>query len=343
VRRFLLALSLVLSAATAFAQQAEDPLDRPHGGREGFRYRHHRDWDDWSSRRGHDGVHLRVFRDYDLAAGATASEPVVVLGGTATINGHVEDDVVVLGGHLKLGPTAVVDGDVFTAGSDPTIDPAAHVKGKVDQAGIDLPGLGLGWGGFGVPRGWWPFASFGAMVMRLGLVLTISLLFTLIAPGWVRSMSGRAADVGASGVVGAIVEVLFVPVLLIITLGLVISVVGIPLLGAIPFVLAGVALLWVGGFAAVAVTLGARLRGSRGDRASAPYLDLLTGFLAITGVTIIAHFIGLAPGWISPFGWMVRTTGLLIEYVAWTIGLGAALSTLLVGRRFMPPPVPASA
>jgi hypothetical protein len=289
-------------------------------------------------------VHLRVLRDYHLESGATANEPVVVIGGSATIDGHVNDDVVVIGGELKLGPTAVVDGNVFTAGTEPSIDPAATVKGKIDRAVFSIPGVDVGWGAMNIPRGWWRFASLGAMVLRLGMVLTISLLLTLIAPGWIRSMAGRASSAGSSGFLGATAEVLFVPALLVVTIVLVISVIGIPLLAAIPFLIAGAAMLWIGGFAAVAVSLGARLRGSRGHESSVPMLDLLTGFLAITGVTIIAHFAALAPGSLRGFGWMLQTTGLVIEYVAWTIGLGAALSAFFMGRRRVPPPpVPATA
>jgi hypothetical protein len=351
--RFLLTVTLVLGATAAFAQpdgdfqrwrqeaRQEAQEARRHAREARDRARH--DWDDWRSRDHPDGVHLRILRDYQLDAGATANEPVVVLGGSATINGHVTDDVVVIGGRLKLGPTAVVDGDVFTAGRDAEIDSRAQVKGKVDQAVVDLPRIGgIGWGSFHLPSGLWSFASLGAMSMRLGMVLTISLLLTLIAPGWIRSMAGRASSAASSGFLGFLVEVLFVPAVLVVSIGLVISVIGIPLLAAIPFVIAGGALVWIAGFAAVAVSLGARLRGSSGDQTSVPFLDLLTGFLAITGVTIVAHFAALTPGSFGTLGWLLHTTGLVIEYLAWTIGLGAALSTFFAGRRAVtPPPVPA--
>jgi hypothetical protein len=351
--RFLLALTLVLCATTAFAQpdgdfqrwreeaRREAQEARRHAREARDRTRH--DWDDWRSQHNHDGVHLRILRDYQLDAGATANEPVVVLGGSATINGHAMDDVVVIGGRLRLGPTAVVDGDVFTAGHDADIDPGAQVKGKIDQAVVDVPRIGnIGWGPLHVPSGVWSFASLGAMSMRLGMVLTISLLLTLIAPGWIRSMAGRASSTASSGFLGFLVEVLFVPALLIVSIALIISVVGIPLLAGIPFVIAGGALLWIAGFASVAVSLGARLRGSSGDQTSVPFLDLLTGFLAISAVTIFAHFAALTPGVLGPFSWMLHTTGLVIEYVAWTIGLGAALSTVFAGRRLAsPPPLPA--
>ena len=352
--RFLLTVMLVLCATTAFAQPSGDSQRwREEARQEAQEARRHaqeardrarRDWDDWRSQHNnHDGVHLRILRDYQLDAGATANEPVVVLGGSATINGHATDDVVVIGGRLRLGPTAVVDGDVFTAGRDAEIDPGAQVKGKIDQAVVDLPRIGnIGWGPMHVPSGVWSFASLGAMSMRLGMVLTISLLLTLIAPGWIRSMATHASSAARSGFKGFLVEVLFVPALLIVSIALIISVIGIPLLAGIPFVMAGGALLWIAGFASVAVSLGARLRGSSGDQTSVPFLDLLTGFVAITGVTIVAHFAALTPGSFGTFGGLLHTTGLVIEYVAWTIGLGAALSTFFGGRRMAaPPPVPA--
>jgi hypothetical protein len=109
--RLILALALVLSAAPAFAQAEADDwtVQERH---EAARQRRE-EWERWR-RDGHDGVHLRMLRNYYLAADATASEPIVVVGGDATIDGHADDDVVVIGGTLRLGPKAVVGGDVVT-------------------------------------------------------------------------------------------------------------------------------------------------------------------------------------------------------------------------------------
>ena len=98
------------------------------------------EWERWR-REGHDGVHFRMLRNYYLAADATASEPIVVVGGDATIDGHADDDVVVIGGTLRLGPKAVVGGDVVTVGGDAVIDPAAIVRGKVDTAVVTMPNV----------------------------------------------------------------------------------------------------------------------------------------------------------------------------------------------------------
>jgi hypothetical protein len=350
--RLFLALALVLSAAPAFAQaeadwtdqerreharQRQEARDEARERREEQRQARREQWERWR-REGHAGVHFRMLRDYYLPADATASEPIVVIGADATIDGRADDDVVVVGGTLRLGPKAVVGGDVTTVGGEAVIDPAATIRGKVDTAVVVWPEVewGVGWP-MGNWRGWWPLAALSATVLRLSLVLIVSLLLTVLVPGWIRSMGVRASSAFSSGLLGAAAEILFIPVLIALVVTLVISIVGIPLLGAIPLALALGALAWTGGFAAVAVCLGARLRGSSIATSSSLVADLLIGFVAITGLTIVAHVISLGPGWMTPVGWMTRAAGLAIEYVGWTIGLGAALSGRFVRSNGMPP------
>jgi hypothetical protein len=282
-----------------------------------------------------------MMRDYYLAAGATAAEPIVVIGGDATIDGHASADVVVIGGTLRLGPKAVVEGDVVAVGGDAVIDPAATVRGDVDTAVVVWPNIdwGVGWP-FWNWRGWWPFAALSATLTRLSLVLIVSLLLTIVAPRWVRSMGVRASSTVSSGLLGAAAEIVFVPALIAVIIGLVVSIVGIPLLGAIPFALALGMLAWTGGFAAVAACLGARLRGSSVATSSSLVTDVLIGFTAISALSIMAHLISVGSGWTSPLGWMMHAGGIAIEYVAWTIGLGAALSCRFVRSNPMPPPTP---
>ena len=141
-----------------------------------------------------------MLRNYYLAADATASEPIVVFGGDATIDGHADDDVVVIGGTLRLGPKAVVGGDVVTVGGEAVIDPAATVRGKVDTAVVDVPNVDLG---FGWPMwrdsgtgAWWPFAALSATVLRLSLVL-IDLAAADRRRAGLGPLDGRARLVGA--------------------------------------------------------------------------------------------------------------------------------------------------
>jgi cytoskeletal protein CcmA (bactofilin family) len=281
-----------------------------------------------------DGVHLRVFRDYTLAEGETSNEPIVVIGGSAQIDGRVDDDVVVIGGGLHLGPKAVVEGNAVSVAGGVTLDPGASVHGSIDEAVVPWPGITFdpGW-----TNGWWTGLAFWGSVFRLSLTMAVALFLTLAAPGWIANISDRAA--GASILTGLAIEVLFVPALVVLVVALIVSIVGIPLLAAIPLLLAAFALIWVAGFTGVAVRLGRALRG-RSAMAQPSVVDFLIGYAIIIGVTVIAQLMAYSLGWLSPVSWPMRSAGLLVEYVAWTIGLGAAVTSMFTTRRVVPPPVP---
>jgi hypothetical protein len=281
-----------------------------------------------------DGVHLRIFRDYSLPAGQTANEPVVVIGGSARIDGRVTDDVVVVGGGLHLGPQAVIEGNAVSVIGEVTLEPGASVQGTIDEA--VLPGIRFDpdW----ETSGWATGLAFWGSVVRLSLTMIVAALLTLLAPGWIASISSRSA--GASILTGLAVEVLFVPALAILAIGLIVSIIGIPLLAGIPFLLAAFCLLWIAGFTGVAVRIGRTLRG-RGSMPDASVMDFLIGYAIIIGVTVFGQLMAYGLGWLSPVSWPMRSAGLLVEYVAWTIGLGAAVTSLFSSRRIVPPPVPA--
>jgi hypothetical protein len=313
--RLLLAMTLLLCATPAFAQV-----------------------DDWEHAvRRDDGVHLRILKDYELPAAATSREPVVVIGGSATIDGRVDDDVVVIGGTLRIGPTAIVRGDVAAIGGEAIIDPAARISGEISRTSMTGPAfdLGVGW----LTRGWWAAFALGATLLRLALVLIVAMLLVVVAPDWINDIARRAwsAPLTSAGI-GVAAQVLFVPGIVAVTVALVVSIIGIALLAAFPFLLGAAALLWVAGFAAVATNIGARLRGRAGAPMS-PMLDLLIGFAAISAVTLVAHTVALGGGG-GPLQWMLRGIGWLIEWTAWTVALGAALAALLGSRYPAPPPLP---
>ena len=282
-----------------------------------------------------DGVHLRFLRNYTLAEGETTNEPVVVIGGSAQIDGRAVDDVVVVGGSLHLGPKAVVEGNAVSVGGSVTLDPGASVRGSIDENRFPWANISIGpdWTGSG---SWTGFAFWGS-VLRLSLTMAVALILTLVAPGWIASISGRSP--GSSILTGLAVEVLFVPALVVLIVALIVSIVGIPLLATIPFLLAAFAFIWVAGFTGVAVRIGRALRG-RGGLMEASVVDFLIGYTIIIGITVLAQVMAYGLGWLSPATWPMRSAGLLVEYVAWTIGLGAAVTSLFAPRRFNPPPIP---
>jgi hypothetical protein len=285
------------------------------------------------------GVHLRFLRSYTLAEGETGNEPIVVIGGSARIDGRAVDDVVVVGGSLHLGPKAVVEGNAVSVGGGVILEPGATVRGSIDDN--SFPSISIGpavwfgpdWVGIGSWNGW----AFWGSVFRLSLTMGVALLLTLIAPNWISSISSRSP--GASILTGLAIEVLFVPALVVLIVALIVSIVGIPLLAMIPFLLAAFAFIWVAGFTGVAVRIGRALRG-RGGMPDVSVFDFLIGYTIIIGVTVLAQVMAYGLGWLSLATWPMRSAGLLVEYVAWTIGLGAAVTSLFAPRRLSPPPIP---
>jgi hypothetical protein len=283
---------------------------------------------DWEidPHRGHfHGARLLVLKDYHLAAGETARGPVVVLGGSATIDGHADDDVVVLGGRLRVGPEAIVDGEVVTVGGRADVDPRAQIRGGVEER---FPTIDGDWPP--LPDGWLATLALAGTILRLLLVFVVASVLTLIAPAWVRRISWRAgAGMATSAAIGLACQVAFVPVLLLIIAVLAVSIVGIPLIGALPLLVGAAGIAGVAGFTAVAARIGARLRGTTVEASNALWIDVLIGMTVVSAVSVVARFAAFGASWTSPSMWSVTGVGLLIEYVVWTIGIGAACATAL--------------
>jgi hypothetical protein len=283
------------------------------------------------------GVHLRVLRDYTLAEGETTSEAIVVIGGDARIDGEARKDVTVVGGTLRLGPSAVVAGRVTALGTRTVIAPGAEIRGPLDRVAIQFPAISVG--PIAGPRDWTAVQATLA-AFRLGFVLAVALGLTLLAPGWIRAIAER--PLGASGRIGLATEMAAVPVLLMVTVALVVSIVGIPLLGLIPFALFAAAVVWAAGFAGVAARLGGLQPGAGASRL-APAGGLLRGYAVIVSITVVGHLLALGPDWLDGTAGWVRAAGWVVEFAAWTIGLGAGLASLVATRRVptLPPAAPA--
>jgi hypothetical protein len=303
---------------------------------------------EWPERRGRrDGVHIRVGRDYVLPADQVATRPVIVIGGSATIDGRVEDDLVVIGGQVRLGPAAEVRGDLVAMGGRLTVADTARITGEVHDVSVFWPQLRFvlrDWW-WGIDDTWWALFSLIGTLFRLTLILLASCFVALLAPGWIRRIEGTVThSTLGSGFAGVTMQVLFVPMLVVTVVGMIVTIIGIPLLILVPFALMALALLWLAGFAGVAAQVGGRLRGRAGGTSDSPVLDTACGVALLGVVTVIGNVLAVGPWMLTPTAVAFGTAGLVIEYLAWTVGLGAALLTPF-RRRWpsTPPPIPARA
>ena len=283
-----------------------------------------------------DSLSIRIGRDYTLSEGFTLPGSLLVIGGSATLNGTVEDDVTTIGGRIDVGPTAVIRGDLNTVGGRVSIDPAAHVSGEVEEVTTD--------GGIVNDR-FWAWAAVWMTIFRLSLTFVAGALIALVAPSALRNVWQRVATTpGWALVAGGATGVLLTPAVVALCIALVITIIGIPLLAVVPLLLGALAIAWGVGFTAVSARLGAALRqASPRDAGRGRVLDFVIGFFVLSGVTIVWQVCAVGSSWVGLLALPLGAVGLAIEYVAWTVGLGAALLTLFDARRsigVIPPRLP---
>ncbi|MDE0100904.1 MAG: RDD family protein [Bryobacterales bacterium] len=232
------------------------------------------------------GEEVRFGSPYELFEGQR-TEDVVVMGAAARISGTVRGDVVVIGGPLELGGSAVVNGDTVVVGGSVTVSEGATVRGDlvVVMASYDAPADFSPGGELVVVSGSasapfaavWQWIEEGPLMGRLivpgimwfwfliALAGLVACGVTLVFERPVRDCSAAlAAKPITSFLVGGLVTLLLGPV----TLLLLVSVIGIPI---VPFVWVALLLAAIVGNVGVARWIGARVYAeeSLGDRLQA--------------------------------------------------------------------------
>src|SRR5262245_4658805 len=260
---------------------------------------------------------------------------VVAIGGRVNIDGEVTGDVVAVMGGLTLGPHAIVRGEVTAVGGPFNRDPQAQVYGKVNEVGIGANGQTIPPYNMNIRN-----ILFGTLASRVERFVTtivrvlMYILFALIviAVGQrpVQQIAARiGAERGRSGLIGLLAEILFVPVLVVTILALVVSIIGIPLLVLVPFGIILIGIVMLVGFTGAAYRVGTWTLDKFGRTQQNPYLIAAIGIVVIAGLTLVGRLFALAVGGVgAPF----YIAGYLLEYVAWTIGFGAAFLTWLQMR-----------
>lgn len=289
---------------------------------------------------------VRIGTSMRLPKGERVDGDVVSIGGSADVDGEVARDVSVIGGSLNLGPDAIVHGDVAVVGGSMTRSPGARVDGKVAEVGIGLGGA-FPWN---LPsrrnfraRQISPAAGLAGTILRTTLMLMGGLLVVTLGGRFVGEVAERAAhEPLRSGLAGLVAEICFVPLLVVTVLVLAVSIIGIPLLILVPFAVAFAVVLMFIGFTGIAAHVG-RLMSTRFGNQWGPYLSVAVGVLTIVAITLIARITSVALGFSSGLfvSGPLRVIGFLVEYVAWTMGIGAVILAWRSRRHPAPTPSPA--
>ena len=271
----------------------------------------------------------------NVAANERVEGDVVSIGGPVSVDGEVTGDVVAVGGGLTLGPRAVVRGEVTAVGGPFKRDPQAQVYGKVNEVGIGANGQTI------PPQfslGNLIFGSIASRVSRLTTTIVRVLMFVLFALIVTAVGYRHVQQIGShivaeplrAGLVGLLAEILFVPVLVVTIVALVISIIGIPLLILVPFGIILVGLIMLVGYTATAHIAGGWVLDRIGRTERNPYLVVAAGIVVIAGLTLLGRLAALAVGGL---GAPLYFAGYVVEYLAWTVGFGAAIQTWIQMRR----------
>ena len=255
--------------------------------------------------------HQLVAIGRDLIVDGEALGDVAAVQGSVEVSGRVDGDVVVLGGGVRLLPTAHVGGDVSALGGVIQAAPGSRVDGRMvsyptaSSAWVTLmegPSLGLG------------FASRLVVGAKLALLAAWTALLLLLFAASGRQVLGTADGVrrepfrsfwvGLTGVLALVLTGLFFSLF---AGGLV----GVPLL-VLVVLLAMILKLW--GMVAVFYALGEWLARRVFNRRPRPLNAATLGLLVMGAVKFLP--------WIGVWTWTAATL----------IGIGAALSTKF-GRR----------
>jgi hypothetical protein len=351
----LLAVVMGMAAAPAVLAQEEQPVERPRtaakktdaeaakksGTAEADEARREALWRAPLQ----DGARVHIGGNVFVGENERVGKAVAVFG-RAEVNGIVDHEVVAIGGDVVLGPKAMVRGDVFSVGGTVRTAQGAYVGGNTGQLQMSphdfklmLPDDGEMTVAF---KPDWPRIARIAFVtdlMRNLFWFVVCALLIAVSPRAVGRARERA---GASPIsafaVGLLAELLILPVVAFLAVVLSISVVGIPLLALLPVLLLMFAMAMAVGFTGVASGLGSRLVGR-----ATPVGALVFGLALIWGVGAIGHWMWAVNR--GTFGWgiVLMAIGFFIEYVACTLGVGAALMSWSANRRRRQAPAPTAA
>ena len=277
---------------------------------------------------------------------------VVMLGGVLQVDGEVTREITMIGGSAQFGPEAVVGREVTMIGGRVTRHPDARFERGLNEVGFN--GFDLDMGGLdGFGNGfWWPrpstfYRSSNDLMetfIRFAFLGLLGSVVLLVASGSAHRVADRVTrEPVKAGVVGFCAQLLFLPLLIIGSVVLVITLIGIPLLALMPLVVVAALVVLLLGFTGV-VQLVSRLfaGGQRSD-----LVLFWVGLVLLMAPALFGDALDLVGGPFRFFAVILGVTGFLVEYLAWTAGSGAVILNWFGGDPTAaagpPPPIPSPA
>ena len=281
------------------------------------------------------GDRVNIFGDVRVREDERVSGQVVAVLGSVRVDGEVGDQVVAVLGSVELGPKAIVRGDIISVGGRVRRAEGAQVRGGVTEVAlgeVHLPDGAVPWlSGIGL----FSLGSFGAVprligtTFRLLLLMTLGALAYMVARGTVEQSAERVQDNPVKATfVGLAAGLLIGPVIFITCFVLILTIIGIPLLLLIPFIMAFLVLLALVGFTGTAYAIGQWASRRFGIGAGTPGIgSVVVGVVVILLPLMLARVLALGGLLAAPFSFTLGAAAFGLELLVWAAGFGAVLST----------------
>lgn len=257
---------------------------------------------------------------------------IAVLGGGLNNKGIVKGDIFVAGGNIKLESGSVVEGDISMVGGNVSRDTNAVVKGEIKSVEISklnkvIPKLTqvFRFSRFPMVSGLHVIHGFIRLVALI-VLFVLELLIMLIFPGSIERIGERIQkNIWLPAAFGLGIEILFIPVIIL----LAVSLIGIPI---IPIFILCVFVAVLFGFTCLCYIIGNRIKSNSGietNNQNSRIGSFCLGWIVLMIIPIIGAFLQS----IAIIGWGIHGLGILIQYVAYTIGLGGTFYTLVTHKK----------
>jgi hypothetical protein len=241
---------------------------------------------------------VKVGESVTIPEGAEVDTAVSV-GGTVTVLGRVDKDVVSVGGSVYLKDSANVGGDVVSIGGKVMREAGAIVKGDVVEVSIGgiSPAVSFFTKG-GILKGW----AFFGLLSFIGFIVLAIIIVALFTPQVGRVSAYLETNLLNSFLIGLLITVLFIPIIVL----LAVSIIGIVL---IPVWVVLVAVAGFFGYFAAGHLLGKKIFHAFRIYNKSMMTETLTGIILLSLVGFV------------PIG------GFLVKMIAALGGLGGVYQT----------------
>ncbi len=241
-----------------------------------------------------------------------------IFGGTATNRGEIKGDLAMFGGSVMLDSGSYIGGDIAMIGGSISRDSNATVIGEISSikiSGLDELGPRIS-RVLKFPK----IVTRGASVvgrlvflMIMAVFYLLHLLTIIIFPDFLERISNRLKmNIWIGLGIGLGIQVLYIPIILVLT----VSIIGILI---VPLFVLAVALAILFGFTALSTVVGEKVIAGFNWKISSRIGIFSLGYLALMLIPLLVGLIGPQLVFI----------GIIIYYVAATIGSGAAVYTIL--------------